>query len=407
MTSSSIQRVAHGHGVRAAHGDFFRASDVTTASKLGTRLARTECVNRRAAFLSSSVVIALAAACGDASTSPFIAPGASNADDAGSSGVLVGSGSTPPEAPDAAGCATASADGALAPGNLIFMVDQSDSMWGTNRATRWDPATNALKAFFADASSNGFNASIQFFPLGIEDSAPFCAPATYAAPQVTLKPLPDATSFAGVVDAATNIHGTPTDVALQGAVNYAQATLAAHPDQKTVIVLVTDGLPVGCGETKDQALPKVINIAASSAATAPVYVIGVGPAVANLNDIATAGGTKAIFASNTSPAQTSADIKAALDAIRGATVSCELALPAPPPGQVLDIDAVNLVVTPSGQQPQTLAYDKDCTSGGWHYDNASAPTKVQLCGVACDNVKKDPGAKISVTFGCATKGGVQ
>lgn len=350
----------------------------------------------------------LAAACGDASEPPTNASSSSGGTASG--GLGSGGGGTDETHPTSSGsasCATATADGALAPGNLIFMVDQSDSMFGKNTATRWTPATNALNAFFGDAKSAGFNASIQFFPQGDPSSAPFCASSTYATPKVGLKSLPNSTEFAAAISGATSTLGTPTATALQGALDYAQTEHTAHPEQKTVVVLVTDGLPNYCGDTKDTALPHVISVAKTAAAAGiPVYVIGVGPAVTNLNDIAQAGGTTAIFASDGDPAKTAADVQAALDTIRGQTVSCDFTLPAPPAGQTLDINAVNVVVTTDGQA-NTLTYEKDCATGaGWHYDDATAPTKVELCANACDAAKAQ-NAKITVAFGCATKGGVR
>jgi von Willebrand factor type A domain len=378
------------------------------AREPGTRVALQVFVNRHHILLvlGGSLAVVLTAACGGADDAS-IAAEKQGRESPATPGVLAPGADTPETDPSLASCATATADGALAPGNLVFMIDQSDSMGGKNKSSRWDPATKALKAFFADPTSAGFNASIQFFPIGNEGSQSYCGSSTYQAPRIALRPLPEAATFASSIDTTNFVTGTPTATALQGAVDYAKSTLAAHPDQKTVVILVTDGLPNNCGDSDSQALSKVIGIASANALAVPTYVIGVGGALSSLNAIAQAGGTQAaILASTASPAQTAADIQTALGKIRGATLSCDFALPKPPAGQTLDVNAVNVVVTVAGK-PQTLTYDKDCAAGGgWHYDNPSAPTKVELCPAACNTAKNDHSAKISVAFGCTTKGGV-
>ena len=65
--------------------------------------------------------------------------------------------------------------------------------------------------------------------------------------------------------------------------------------------------------------------------------------------------------------------------------------------------------SPSSGQPQTFTYDASCmlSSGGWHYDNATMPTKIVLCPSTCTAVQADAGASIDIVLGCATKGGVK
>ena len=85
------------------------------------------------------------------------------------------------------------------------------------------------------------------------------------------------------------------------------------------------------------------------------YVIGVGPALDNLNTIAAAGGTGAAsMVSVDNPTKTAETFQEALDKIRGQVLSCDFAMPKPPEGKALDIEAVNVAITGS-QSPMFIA----------------------------------------------------
>ena len=126
-----------------------------------------------------------------------------------------------------------------------------------------------------------------------------------------------------------------------------------------------------------------------------------------VDTIAAAGGTgKAYMISVADPTQTTTELQQALDAIRGAEkVSCDFALPAPPPGQRLDPKRVNVAVTAASGQVTPLVYSRDCSAtNGWRYDDLNAPTRVELCTATCGSVQSDAKAKLAVAFGCATNG---
>jgi hypothetical protein len=104
--------------------------------------------------------------------------------------------------------------------------------------------------------------------------------------------------------------------------------------------------------------------------------------------------------------QVFADITAAI--VSGSQVACELAIPAPPQGQVLDPAKVNVKYLMGGANPgQTLPQVSDpaaCgAAGGWYYDDNIAPTKITLCPTTCGTVQADANANIKVEFGCATE----
>ena len=280
----------------------------------------------------------------------------------------------------------------------MFIYDQSGSM---KDDSKWSSCKQGIESFFASPSSAGLNASIAFFP----QSASTCTTGSYAKPSLAMRPLPDATSFKTNLEAITPDGTTPTLPAVQGAIQYAQEIQAQHGrDGKVAIVLVTDGDPNGCNSTPD-------NVAAALAtvkATIPTYVIGVGKETTKLNTIATGGGTApAIIVQTGNPNQIATDFEKAINQIKAQALSCEYEMGKPANGATLDVNAVNVVFTPKyGSGPETLTYNKDCAAGtGWHYDDATNPTKINICETSCGTFKADTGGKVDIVFGCTTQGG--
>ena len=92
--------------------------------------------------------------------------------------------------------------------------------------------------------------------------------------------------------------------------------------------------------------------------------------------------------------------------VQGAELSCEYDIPAPPDGQVLDPNRVNLLFQPDvgdGVQffrtPSVLECGED---GGWYYDDPNAPTRVLACPSTCDFLRAATG-EVEVQFGCESK----
>lgn len=238
---------------------------------------------------------------------------------------------------------------------------------------------------------------------------------SYATPLVPLTPFANATVLNSAIDATQPAGGTPTLPAIQGAIAYAQQVAQAHPLDKAVVVLATDGDPgfgingqftPGC---TDNDIPHVAAVAqAALGGTPPIstYVIGVGPDLQNLDAIAMAGGTKkAIIVPVSNPTQTQDAFRAALDTIRTASVPCVLSIPQPPNGQKINPSAVNVVLVAGGGQQQVLMYSPGCSdAGGWHYDDPNNPTQVQLCTTACAKAQGDASGQVTLAFGCLTSG---
>ena len=353
-------------------------------------------------------------ACGSEQASAFGDP----RDEQGSNVPNLGEFSTDPVGTNAA-CVTAIKNATLPAVNLVIMYDKSGSMGnpseGGDRASKWTPVNTGMKAFFADSKSAGYNASLQFFPAP-GDLATTCA-AAYDQPIVPLTPLTDSAPLSTALDAASPQGGTPTLPALVGAITYAKKTAAARPDEKTVVVLVTDGEPglmvngqFGPGCVNNDIAHVASAASEGLAASIPTYVIGVGTALTKLEAIADAGGTgHAYLIPLSDPTQTRAELQKAFEAVRSQQkVSCNFAVPAAPEGQTLDKDRINVAFTAATGSVTPLVYSKDCSSqNGWRYDNPSAPTQIELCPASCGSAQSDPNGKLSVAVGCKTNVEVQ
>jgi Mg-chelatase subunit ChlD len=366
---------------------------------------------------------------GTAASAATAATGNSQSGGASSAGGISLGGSTANNSGNASGgtsgdgpieeCAVANQQAELKPVYLVFLLDESGSMGdGTNgqRAQKWDPVTQALNAFFADAGSAGIMASLSIFPLNKnktqskadEDIAPDCAASAYVTPVVAPTALPNTTAFADAIMALDppNEYGTPTLPALAGTIDYAKTVLAEDPTRKVAIVMVTDGDPNRCAGNN------IENTAAAAAAIAdqiPTYVIGVGKSLTSLNDIAIGGGTKNAFIVSSddpeqTPDKTRQDLLDAVNLIRGQAISCEVDIPAPPVGKKLDPDKVDVQFSGDGKPATSLKYGAECTGDtAWRYDNAATPTKIELCADMCTAIKADAKGKLDVVFGCVKR----
>ena len=348
----------------------------------------------------------LAIACGS-EADPNLFPdgtsrnGASSGANGSSGGILGGGGGG--SGGEFAECASNVADGQLRPVHMVLAVDISGSMCEindnsnntdcNNPASKWGQTKKALSDFFASPESRDMYVSV--IPWSGQSCNGFDTPVT---PEVGLPATGGALSRA--VARLNPNGGTPTHGAIQGAQKYATSVQSSIKDNgKVIIALATDGMPTGCST-----LPQAQTAAtASNAAGFPVYVIGVGNQAANLKSLAQAGGTNDAF--NVSSATASADLLKALQTIRGNALTCSLSMPSPPAGQTLDLSKVNVVFDTTASN--TVPYSQDCSNAdGWRYTpSAAAPTGIELCTKACDNVRANAAGKLKLVLGCATKSG--
>ena len=305
------------------------------------------------------------------------------------------------------GCVGEGFEGESLPLDIYVMFDTSGSMLNdVGGMTRLQAIQKAAGEFLRDPASKGIGVGIGYFgfqPLGSTS----CDMQTYAEPAVPVSN--DHEAVIASLEAQTPTGETPTAAALRGACDYARTEKAAHPGRSLVILLMTDGKPEApiscssgaCCPTLDDAVAAATECA-SGAQGLPTYVLGVGPELSNLNQIAAAGKTRAAYL--VGDQDVTASVLQALNTIRGdATVPCQLNIPPSRDGSALDYSQVNLVYATSGCDFVPAYYVESASScdaeGGWYYDNPSAPKTVELCPATCDDVSI-PGASLRFSVGC-------
>lgn len=323
--------------------------------------------------------------------------------------------------PNLAGCVGSNYEGEGLPLAIYIMFDQSASMgcaieaqgppWPSdcgveNRNARITPVRDAVREFLNDRASAGISVGVSYFgymPIGQTS----CDPDDYSQAAVDIGRLPEhADNLIASIDAVDPTGETPTDAAIQGACSYLQNWRSDNPGYKTVILLVTDGVPEA--PSSDRCNPSID--AAEDVTSAcredgiDTYVLGVGQALNNLNRIADAGGTDQahlVEGGNVSQA-----VLEALNAIRAdATIPCTLPIPNPDNGQI-NYNSVNLGICDSAENSLTTFYVEGadgCTDepGGWYYTDGGSARDIQLCDATCDIVSS-AGARLHFTLGCET-----
>jgi hypothetical protein len=281
------------------------------------------------------------------------------------------------------------------------------------RKTRIEAIREAMSNFVADPASRGLGVGIGYFgqqTIGAAD----CRPETYMSPDVAIAELPqNGASVMASLNNAAPIGETPTDAAITGACHYAREWKSAHPEREIVVLFVTDGepkAPVSCPNGVGACCPTLE--AATAAATSclsgengiKTYVLGVGPFLQNLTQIARAGGTSKAYL--VEGGDVAAQVLSALNTIRGdAAIPCEFRLPDSEPGQSLDLSKVNIAYTNTNCDGKVYVHvpsEAACSGdGGWYWDNPNQPSAVKLCPSSCSEVSA-PGGKLGFAVGCQT-----
>jgi hypothetical protein len=305
------------------------------------------------------------------------------------------------------GCVGESYEGEHIPLDIYIMFDQSGSMLNdVGGMTRLQAIQRAAEQFLRDPASNGIGVGIGYFgflPIGNTS----CDVATYDKPDVAISL--DHESVIASLNSRMPTGETPTAAALRGACTYAKAAHKMNPSRALSILLMTDGKPEapvscgtgGCCPTLSDATQAAAECAAGSQGI-PTYVLGVGPELQNLNDIAKAGATKSAYL--VGDKDVTVNVLTALNAIRGAAViPCDLEIPPANNGGALDYGQVNVVYSTSGCNFQPAFYvasEAKCdATGGWYYDDPNAPKRVKLCPSTCDEISR-PGAALRFSVGC-------
>jgi hypothetical protein len=243
-----------------------------------------------------------------------------------------------------------------------------------------------------------------------------CSITDYSTPKVEIGQLNDAAGALNTAISAIVPDGvTPTSAALKGAITHAKEWATANPTHEVFVLLATDGLPTECAPTDIASIGQIAADGLSGTPSIKTFVIGVFAstdtgAQANLNAIASSGGTTAFIVDPTKNVEQ--EFLAALTAIRGTKLACEFNVPTATGTGELDYGKVNVEYTPaSATSPTTIGYvttqqSCDPTLGGWYYDvdpaTGATPTKIIMCQATCATFTAQTGGQVDIRVGCKT-----
>jgi hypothetical protein len=125
------------------------------------------------------------------------------------------------------------------------------------------------------------------------------------------------------------------------------------------------------------------------------FLVGIGPSMIKLDQIAAKAGTGQAFLIE--EGDVAAQLVDALKNIALFETSCKFSLPeSSDPNQILDLTKVRILYWPDGrgtgdveEVPHVERYS-DCfgaASGGWYYDSPDAPTAIVVCPCTCVRIR--------------------
>jgi hypothetical protein len=281
------------------------------------------------------------------------------------------------------------------PVDLSLLLDESASMAtplvGSNGETRWSVLDTALTNFVTDpeALATSTAVALTYFPeLPDGGTAPSCASADYSTPDIALDALSsNAAAIGSSIEAHAPLGAKPTGPALEGALLYMKARAAERPGRSSGVVLVTDGTATTCAPGTISDLATVV---AKAFVTEPrvrtfVVVLGASGNVADLDQLALAGGTERAMVIDGAGA--TASLNRALSGLSNASLACTFSLPpasegaTPPDVSLLYTDAAGV----DHAVPKLAGLSACARNGdeGWYFDDDRAPTEVEMCTQTC------------------------
>jgi von Willebrand factor type A domain len=284
-------------------------------------------------------------------------------------------------------CGLKNFDLANLPGEMMLVLDKSGSMldpFAGSRQSKWASATEALDAVIK-ATEAKVSWGLKLFPLnGACGTAgapnPGVAINNHAAIMMQIAMFP-----------AMNRQYTPTRAAVESSLTYLKGLTTPNPK---FILLATDGEPNcidGQASTQNDNDGAVAAVAAAAAAGIPVYVLGVAAdnaTAAVLNRMAEAGGRARMGNTKYYPANSRAELEAAMTDIAGQIVTCTFQLGTAPPSP-----------TDVAVEIDNMRFQRDVThTSGWDY--GAGNTSISFFGTVCTDIKAGKLKDVKFTFGC-------
>jgi hypothetical protein len=332
---------------------------------------------------------------------------------------------------DDTGCVGQAYEGENTPLDIFVMFDISCSMscsveesgccdqYNAPPDSRIVPVREAMESFLRDPASAGISVGLGFFgdhDANLSDqernSDELCSVENHSDATVPIAPLPgNADAMVAGLNSIQPQGGTPTQWAIRGACQHVIDWKAANPGRKTVVLLVTDGIPEHSCSATFQSATAAAEDCYDGGNGPEVYVLGVdsnnngiGDSRVQLDGIAEAGGTDQAYLTDAS--DTAGSMLDALNAIRAdAVIPCDMRIPPPPAGEELNPNLINLGICDSTLTPIVAPrVDDEAACGdhdGWYYDDPDSPERIHLCDVTCNTVSV-PGSTLFFSVGCQT-----
>jgi hypothetical protein len=298
-----------------------------------------------------------------------------------------------------ANCGSQTSTTTREPPDVLLLLDRSSSMYYTiaqdcfcsdadaaaSGTTQYSLCTNmtdcqtrwsAIQPAVSDTVKNtpDVNWGLKFFPTA---NAAQCSVSDTIEVPIAAN---NADAVSSQVQSATVSLSTPTASAIDKSVAYLKTLTDNRP---RFILLATDGQP-NCrgGNIMTTDLQGATTSATNSyRAGFPVYVVGIGPNLSNLSQIAQAGGTNDYY-----QVSSSQDLVDAFATISKLVASCTFTLTSTPP----DINNVAVYLDKN-------LVDKDATNG-WSFGGGNR--SILLNGTTCDKVTSGQATNVEILFGC-------
>jgi hypothetical protein len=314
------------------------------------------------------------------------------------------------------------------PLGVYVLVDQSNAM-----LAQWVSVSNGLQTFIAGSDElGGVSIGIQYYAISPPTSptAPpysdiVCQSQTYETPDVAIDTLPKNQQL--LFD-SINLHGptslaqllsklslfvqfkneSPIDSAILGAIAGAREWVNMEPMQHraALVLLVTNSVASSTDSPNCMPTVEKAAVAAESGLLngpgVPTYVLAVGGPNADLDRIASMGGTDKAY-----PVTSGNDVLTNLVQIRQAFLPCDVAV------SVTDQDLLSGKLNvelrsegkPSvryGRVADSTACSSSASPGEWFVEGTGVDAKVRLCPNTCEAARLVPGATLDIVHGCKT-----
>jgi hypothetical protein len=333
-------------------------------------------------------------------------------------------------------CASWVTQGEVQPAMLQLVVDISSSMNekapGGSGQTRWEIARAALLEAIVGVNGAGLPASVSVGMLlypgrqsGVSNMAQdpaMCVNVDAMVAPAELGPAGSAhrDEIRQGIATANLLPSTPTHDAYRYALE--EGLVPAGFSGQKFMLLITDGAPTVSGDCMtesgeidvDGVDPQPIVDEVESAAEnhdVRTFLIGVPGSEPNRQWMSAAavlggtappgcsanGGNDYCHLDMTTAPDFARALRDGLNQVLGVVSPCTFSFAEPPPGQVIDREKINVLLSDDDGDTLVVRDDTGDCGQGWQL---TANNEISLCADTCEAVQANPGTSVDVTFGC-------